>query len=398
MKRAALLLIVAVLVGCGSSLMVPQADRGVLEQEVQKQEELAKTVLEPWSSSLVLDSSEVWLARLLAVYYSLGRAAAGLLEAQDVKKRGGLGFWVEPVILRGSKLHYVLVRHGFVKEDACEAVVVAVARGSAAERAGLKPGDVVVEVNGVDFTAIPFDWMPGVRFSEKWSRVNAVLTQASTRLDRDVRMRVLRVGDGAVRELSFVFRPDAVVEYSVKYTPDPVINAWTDGKHIYVTDGLLRWVKDETQLAAVIGHELSHILLGHVQKTKLRAVIGGLVGLVFDAALAGSGVNTEGMFSKVGAGVGALTFSKQEEREADYMMLYLLARGGFDFKKAPEVFRELAVVSPESIRGGYMSTHPGTAERYVLLQQAADEIEKELRSGRGRDELQPKRKTEVRGG
>ncbi|MEM2592234.1 MAG: hypothetical protein QXI60_06575, partial [Thermofilaceae archaeon] len=105
MKRAALLLIVAVLVGCGSSLMVPQADRGVLEQEVQKQEELAKTVLEPWTSSLVLDSGEVWLARLLAVYYSLGRAAAGLLEAQDVKKRGGLGFWVEPVILRGSKLH-----------------------------------------------------------------------------------------------------------------------------------------------------------------------------------------------------------------------------------------------------------------------------------------------------
>ena len=59
-------------------------------------------------------------------------------------------------------------------------------------------------------------------------------------------------------------------------------------------------------------------------------VAGAGVGLVFDILAAVAGVNTGGDFMRIGAEAGAGAFSQDFEAEADYVGVYLMARGGYD--------------------------------------------------------------------
>lgn len=377
-----------VVFGCGASLEVPKASSSRVEQEVEFQQELVKQRPGPWVSEFVL--SRRWSsgqAGVMSAYYRLCRVFAGLEEAQGLKAKGGFGFWLEAVHVGKQAYFRPLLERGYVSEESLEAVVAHVVPGSSAERAGLKRGDVLVEVGGQKVLG-PID--------AKWQRIDRLLAEASGILDRGCRLKVWRVEAGEVKELEVELWPDRLLEYGLVVVPEAkLINAWTDGKGVYVTEGLLGWAKDETQVAAVLAHEMSHIVLGHVSKTKTRATIGGILGLVLDLSAAAAGINTRGIFSGLGAHFGALLFSQEQEREADYLMTYTLARAGFDFRRAPEVFRELAVVSPKSIKGGYLSTHPGTAERTVYVEETVKEIEAKLQSGISLEQLEPERKKKV---
>ncbi len=46
---------------------------------------------------------------------------------------------------------------------------------------------------------------------------------------------------------------------------DPQINAWISPIGLVITTGILRYVKDKNELAAIIGHEMGHFVLGHLR-------------------------------------------------------------------------------------------------------------------------------------
>lgn len=226
--------------------------------------------------------------------------------------------------------------------------VYAISRWSAAESAGLKEGDILV--GGFDLLFPPTD--------------GETREAAALRLPagQPVSIQVLR--DGAPTTVKMV--PDRICDYPLRVTQGQEVNAYADGKAIMVSRGMMRFASDDRELALVIGHELGHNTMGHLDKQKTNAA----VGMIFDVLAAAARVNTQGAFMKAGQ----QAFSQDFEAEADYVGLYYLARAGYDTSGAAEFWRRMAAEHPGSIKSNHAATHPATAERFLALEKTSTEI------------------------
>lgn len=79
----------------------------------------------------------------------------------------------------------------------------------------------------------------------------------------------------------------------------------------------------DAQLALVVGHELAHANLDHLNKRRANAVIGWIGGVAADAGIMLGGMSTYGALSRVLTQAGARAFSVAFEREADYVGAYM---------------------------------------------------------------------------
>lgn len=161
--------------------------------------------------------------------------------------------------------------------------------------------------------------------------------------------------------------------YYFKMNRNDEINSQADGKNVIVYAGMMRFIENDDELAVVMGHEFSHNLMGHVGAQKTNATLGMLVGVAADAIADSQGINMHGEMTKVGAEIGALTYSVDFEKEADYIGLYVMARAGYDIKRAPLLWRRMSIEDPKGIYNSL--THPSNAVRSVALQKAIAEIE-----------------------
>ena len=128
--------------------------------------------------------------------------------------------------------------------------------------------------------------------------------------------------------------------FTFRYVDDDEVNAHVDGDaQIYLHRGLLDYLEADEEIAAVMAHEMSHQIAGHVDESTRSIVLGALLGglLMGGAAAAGgadqaSANDAAGMGMTFGGRVGQLSFSKEQEREADLLAAYVLARAGFDLR------------------------------------------------------------------
>lgn len=221
----------------------------------------------------------------------------------------------------------------------------------------LRPGDVLLGIGGVQIGS------GAVGLSDLQRAVSTMRPglPASFRIERD----------GAPQDLSVV--PVKVCSYAVHYQPGSEINAYADGSAVYVTAGMMRFVENDEELAVVLGHELAHNALGHIDAQQVNAG----VGLIFDILAAGAGVNTQGAFTKAGRA----SYSQDFESEADYVGVYYLARAQTPISRAAMFWRRMAAENPGSIPGSYQATHPSTAQRFSQLEKAVQEINAKSLSG-----------------
>lgn len=151
---------------------------------------------------------------------------------------------------------------------------------------------------------------------------------------------------------------------------DPSPNAFAlPGGRIGVHTGLLRVAETPDQLAAVIGHEVAHVLADHgnerfTQQLGIKAVL-LVVGLVGEGELAGEGLRQAlGLGARLGI---ALPFSRAHEEEADRMGLAIMATAGFDPRQSVALWRNMARAGggqpPE-----FLSTHPAHGSRIEALE------------------------------
>jgi predicted Zn-dependent protease len=159
---------------------------------------------------------------------------------------------------------------------------------------------------------------------------------------------------------------------------DDAINAYADGKLVYVTTGMLRFANDE-ELQIVLGHEIAHNAERHIEAKQKNAGWGALLGAVADVALATQGVNTQGAYTQQFSQLAGMSFSQDFEREADYVGSYILARAKLPTDRAPLFWRRMAAESPGSIK--FASSHPTSTERFVRLGQYHSEIRAKLTGG-----------------
>ncbi len=74
-----------------------------------------------------------------------------------------------------------------------------------------------------------------------------------------------------------------------------------------------------------------------------------------------------------------LQFANEYSWEADYVGLYALALAGYDIERAPDFWRRMSTLDPDSIV--FARSHPTTPERFLGLEQTAGEIQQKLTAG-----------------
>lgn len=177
-------------------------------------------------------------------------------------------------------------------------------------------------------------------------------------------------------------------------------------RRIFVTTGLLEslatrnkenvgkkriangFVSNSDELALVLGHEVSHLILGHVSKrNQVEALLRTLEVLLLSLD------PTEGLLSlyivTMLAGVRAAIsacYSRDDERQADELGMILCAMAGCDLTKACHVFYKMAQAEGGVESASVMSSHPPTMERYEFLTEKAKELteiqQQELQQGK----------------
>jgi beta-barrel assembly-enhancing protease len=190
---------------------------------------------------------------------------------------------------------------------------------------------------------------------------DAFLTEYVTRVGNRL------VGAQEARDSGFPFTFEVVA--------DPSINAFAlPGGPMFINTGLLKAVDNEAQLAGVMGHEMSHVILRHgtnqASKSKLielPAVLGSQV----------AGGSLVGQLTQLGIGLGAnsvlLKFSRSAESQADLMGSHLMAEAGYNPIEMARFFEKL------NAEGGgrtiqFFSDHPNPDNRERAIEQEVQRL------------------------
>jgi predicted Zn-dependent protease len=166
--------------------------------------------------------------------------------------------------------------------------------------------------------------------------------------------------------------------FNVVYVADDTVNAQTDGTRIEIFRGLMEYLDTEDEMAAVIGHEMGHEIAQHVEEKKENATIGMIIGaILMTGAQIATGYQDQQALNDsmgLGASIGALSYSKEQEREADLLSAYLLARADYDLEKAGRLFVVLAKLDGKT-HASMFDTHPAGPERIASWEKAIAEVE-----------------------
>jgi predicted Zn-dependent protease len=166
-------------------------------------------------------------------------------------------------------------------------------------------------------------------------------------------------------------RPDLPWRFGVVESTD--VNAFAlPGGTVLITLGLYERLRDESELAGVLGHEIAHV----VQKHQVKAIKGAM-GRDFATELAGEAagrsdnVLVQRFGSKafsVGTQVLARGIDKNDEYQADQHGVVIAARGGYNPFGLVGVLQTLDSAAPEDRAMGLLfSTHPTPASRIERL-------------------------------
>lgn len=153
---------------------------------------------------------------------------------------------------------------------------------------------------------------------------------------------------------------------------------------ILVNRGIVEFAANEEEVALVIAHEIGHQSANHVAAGQRNQVVGAVIGAVLLGglgAIASSRSYNSGAITasaaqsgaSLGATIGRLSFSKEQEREADYIAALTLYRAGLDLDRARGFLVTMARASGRR-ETGMLDTHPAGPERLAAWDEAVVEI------------------------
>ncbi|WP_422506390.1 M48 family metallopeptidase [Stenotrophomonas sp. GZD-301] len=147
------------------------------------------------------------------------------------------------------------------------------------------------------------------------------------------------------------------------------------GGKVGVNSGILTVAKNQDQLAAVIGHEIGHVIARHHEERITRqmgaqtglSVLGMLAGAAYGDAAASTVNQLGGMTAQTAF---LLPGSRTQESEADVLGQRLMAEAGFDPAQAVNLWQNMMAAS-SGRSPQWMSTHPDPSNRIRELQRDA---------------------------
>lgn len=209
--------------------------------------------------------------------------------------------------------------------------------GSAADKAGLRPGDEIVALDGRMLDNFAAD---RIGRDASPARTELFVTTLREALAQGpVSVTVRRAGTDITTQLA----PDRGCATRFVVATDTTLNAWSDGGAVAVTVRLVDFVHTDDELAFVIAHEMEHDILHHAERTHGHSPL------------------------LASFGVGAATI-KATEVEADRFAVRLMLRAGYDPLAGEAFLRRFS-----RARGPALAlTHPGTERRVALIRAEAE--------------------------
>jgi predicted Zn-dependent protease len=180
---------------------------------------------------------------------------------------------------------------------------------------------------------------------------------------------VQRVGEHLVRQSVAAKSP---YRFSFHVLADPkTVNAFAlPGGPVFITEGLLRLLKSEAELAGVLGHEIGHVIARHSsERLAKQQLTQGLLG----ALVVGSGDFTTAQIGQVVGSMINMSYGREDEIESDTLGIRIMSEAGYDPRGMIRVMEVLAKASGGSRQPEFMSTHPAPENRSERIKQAIAE-------------------------
>lgn len=341
--RAAMVIAsLAAVSACAPTTRMPSPSPELVVQEAEKEREVA-------FKDSIRDQ-----ARLAVVVYRIETANVEFC-GKDVTARTGINLTDQDIVekqLREAALKTLGVRD--------QPTVVAVVPSSPAAAAGLLPRDVITAVNAKETKTGK-------------AGVKQITTAVQNAGGGPVELTIVR--DGAVKSVTLT--PVRGCSFPVDIQKSDSVNAFTDGRNIYVTSAMMSFARKDDELALIVGHEMGDVTMGRISSQTTNSMIGEVAAGVVGALLPGiSGVDVMTPMIQAGSNLGTSAKGQAFESEADYVGTYYAARAGYDISDAGDLWRRLAASHPDAIHVGPLASHPSTAARFVALEQTVDEIKK----------------------
>lgn len=189
--------------------------------------------------------------------------------------------------------------------------------------------------------------------------------------DPGINAMVQCVAGEVIEATKEIYPPEALPDsWEVVVFDNPQANAFAlPGGKIGVNTGLLRIADTPAQLAAVIGHEVGHVLADHGNERMTQEL--GLKSVLYVVGFLTQGeVGQQELMQALGVGAQlgiSLPFSRAHEREADLLGLNIMASAGFEPQQALTLWENMAAMGngqpPE-----LLSTHPAHETRIEIMQ------------------------------
>lgn len=220
----------------------------------------------------------------------------------------------------------------------------------------------------ITYSGLQMADMGTAAFEEMRAKIPRSRNAAQTRYVQCIADRIVNVL--TPQDLSLI----VVRQWEVELFEESSANAFAlPGGKMGVHTGLLNVATTQSQLAAVMGHEVAHVLArhGNARMSSQRVSSGLMTGAAMiigsdtpqkQAAMAALGLGLEfGVLKPYGRG---------QESEADEMGLLLMARAGFDPREAVTLWGNMGRASKGQAPPEFMSTHPSNITRIRRLRAA----------------------------
>ena len=175
---------------------------------------------------------------------------------------------------------------------------------------------------------------------------------------------------------------DPEFQFHFTVLDDPAINAFAvPGGYVYITRGMLAFVDNEAELAAVMGHEVGHVIGHHSYKQMQKSLGDSLLIFAGLGASVASGQSANATVAWVAASqtlsqLNRLGYGRDLEMQADEFGLLYSYDAGYDPRQMQKLFYTLQF--KERVSGqeyhGFSATHPDTIERIGKIGEKAEII------------------------
>ncbi len=169
----------------------------------------------------------------------------------------------------------------------------------------------------------------------------------------------------------------APYRYSFHLLADPkTVNAFAlPGGPIFITEGLLRLLKTEGEVAGVLGHEIGHVIARHsAERLAKQQLTQGLL----TAVMMGTGDYTATQLAQMVGSMINMKYGREDELESDSLGVRIMAEAGYDPTSMLRVMEVLDKASSGSRQPEFLSTHPNPGNR---LEHIKAEIDKRFPGG-----------------